>query len=311
MQLPIPTDMRASKHYFILFDMHAGFSHSPGMANILSIEKQTMAIHALAEGNSIRSIRSIRSIERMTGIHRDTIMRLGVKVGEACASLLDEKMQNLELGSIEVDEIWGFIGKKQKQVTRADDRHLVGDVWTYIALDVKTKLIPSYFIGKRDAYHTNAFMMDLSARVKNRVQLSSDSLASYAAAVERGFGSGVDYGQIVKTYATDERYPQGKYSPAEVVSVAKTAIMGTPNHAEICTSHIEKQNHTLRMHCRRLTRLTNAFSKKLTNFKAAIGLNFAYYNFVKTHGAIRCTPAMAAGIMPSALTVRDLVEMAQ
>jgi IS1 family transposase len=275
------------------------------MANILPLEKQTMAIHALAEGTSIRSV------ERMTGIHRDTIMRLGVKVGQACSTLMDEKMRDLSLGQIEVDEIWGFIGKKQKQVTRSDDKHMVGDVWTYVALDVETKIIPSYFIGKRDAYHTNAFMMDLSARIKNRVQLSSDSLSLYANAVERGFGSGVDYGQIVKTYATDDRYPQGKYSAPEVVSVEKTVIVGSPCEALISTSHIEKQNHTLRMHCRRLTRLTNAFSKKLENFKAAVALNFAYYNFVKTHGAIRCTPAMAAGIMPSALTVRELVEMAQ
>jgi IS1 family transposase len=247
----------------------------------------------------------------MTGIHRDTIMRLGVKVGQSCASLLDEKMNGLELGQIEVDEIWGFIGKKQKNVVRSDDRHLVGDVWTYIALDVKTKLIPSYIVGKRDHYHTHAFMYDLSSRIKNRVQLSSDSLNLYASAVERGFGENVDYVQIVKTYATDDRYPQGKYSAPEVVSVEKTAIMGMPVESLISTSHVEKQNHTLRMHCRRLTRLTNAFSKKLENFKAAIGLNFAYYNFVKTHGAIRCTPAMAAGIMPSALTVRDLVGMAQ
>jgi len=275
------------------------------MANNLPLEKQTMAIHALAEGNSIRSI------ERMTGIHRDTIMRLGVKVGQACQNLLDEKMQNLALGSIEVDEIWGFIGKKQKNVRRSDDRHLVGDVWTWIALDAQTKLIPSYIIGKRDAYHANAFMMDLAARVNNRVQLSSDGLAIYASAVERGFGADVDYGQIAKSYASDERYPQGKYSPPEVVAVERTVIMGAPREALISTSPVEKQNHTLRMHCRRLTRLTNAFSKKLTNFKAAIGLNFAYYNFVKTHGTIRCTPAMAAGVMPSALTVRDLVEMAQ
>jgi IS1 family transposase len=275
------------------------------MANSLSLEKQTMAIHALAEGTSIRSI------ERMTGIHRDTIMRLGVKVGQSCATLLDEKMRGLTLGSIEVDEVWGFIGKKQKNVTREDNRYEVGDVWTYIALDVETKLIPSFIVGKRDAYHTNAFMMDLAARIANRVQISSDSLQTYAAAVERGFGAGVDYGQISKSYASDDRYPQGKYSPPEVVSVEKTVVMGMPRAELISTSHVEKQNHTLRMHCRRLTRLTNAFSKKLENFKAAIGLNFAYYNFVKTHGAIRCTPAMAAGIMPSALTVRDLVEMAQ
>ncbi len=275
------------------------------MANILPLKKQTMIIHALAEGNSIRSI------ERMTNIHRDTIMRLGMRVGEACQVLLDEKMKNLSLGSIEVDEIWGFIGKKQKNIKRSDDKRIVGDVWTYIALDVETKLIPSYIVGKRDHYHTHAFMYDLSSRVKNRIQLSSDSLALYASAVERGFGVGVDYAQIVKTYASDERYSQGKYSPPEVVSVEKTVIVGSPREALISTSHVEKQNHTLRMHCRRLTRLTNAFSKKLENFKAAIGLNFAYYNFVKIHGAIRCTPAMAAGVMPSALTVRDLVEIAQ
>jgi IS1 family transposase len=274
------------------------------MSNILPIEKQTIIIHALAEGTSIRSI------ERMTGIHRDTIMRLGVRVGESCQALLDEKMKNLELSSIEVDEIWGFIGKKQRNVKRKDSREL-GDVWTYIALDVKTKLIPSFIVGKRDHYHTHAFMYDLAARIKNRVQLSSDGLILYASAVERGFGVGVDYGQIVKTFATDDRYPQGRYSTPEVVSVEKTVIVGSPRKGLISTSHVEKQNHTLRMHCRRLTRLTNAFSKKLDNFKAAVALNFAYYNFVKTHGSIRCTPAMAAGVLPSALTVRDLVERVQ
>ncbi len=273
------------------------------MANILSIEKQTIVIHALAEGNSIRSI------ERMTNIHRDTIMRLGLKVGESCAGLLDEKMRGLTLESIQVDEIWGFIGKKKKNVRRRDSRDL-GDVWTWIALDRKTKLIPSFIVGKRDSYHANAFMYDLAARVVNKPQISSDALHAYASAVERGFGSDVDYGQIVKTFASDESAPQGKYSPAEVVAVDREVIVGSPIESEICTSHIEKQNHTLRMHCRRLTRLTNAFSKKLENFKAAVALNFAYYNFVKTHGALRCTPAMAAGVLTSALNMRDLVEMA-
>jgi transposase-like protein len=139
------------------------------MPNILPIEKQVMAIHALAEGTSIRSI------ERMTGIHRDTIMRLGLKVGESCASLLDEKMRNLTLGNIQVDEIWGFIGKKQKMVRHKDSREL-GDVWTWIALDRDTKLIPSYIVGKRNASHANAFMYDLASRVKNRPQISSDAL---------------------------------------------------------------------------------------------------------------------------------------
>jgi IS1 family transposase len=274
------------------------------MANILPINKQIVAIHALAEGASIRSI------ERITGIHQDTIGRLGLRVGKACEKLMDEKMRNLQLTSIQVDEIWGFVGKKQKNCRRKDSRDL-GDVWTWIALDSQTKLIPSYIVGKRDAYHANAFMYDLAARLKNRVQISSDGLHAYATAVERGFGANVDYGQIVKSFASDESVPQGKYSPAEVVSVSKEAIMGCPIEANICTSHVEKQNHTLRMHCRRLTRLTNAFSKKLENFKAAVALNFAYYNFVKIHGAIRCTPAMAAGVSPNIWKVSDLVELAK
>jgi hypothetical protein len=153
-------------------------------------------------------------------------------------------------------------------------------------------------------------MYDLAGRLKNRVQISSDSLQAYAAAVERGFGSDVDYGQIVKTYASDNSVPQGKYSPPEVVAVTKSVIMGSPVESDISTSHIEKQNHILRMHCRRLTRLTNAFSKKMDNFKAAVALNFAYYNFVKVHGSLRMTPAMAAGISPSIWTVEDLVKLA-
>lgn len=274
------------------------------MANILPLEKQVTVIHALAEGTSIRAI------ERMTGIHQDTIGRLALRVGAACEKLMDEKMRNLEVTSIQVDEIWGFIGKKQRNCRRKDSREL-GDVWTWIALDRTTKLIPSYVVGKRDAYHANAFMYDLAGWVKNRPQISSDGLHAYAAAVERGFGANVDYGQIVKSFASDESVPQGKYSPAEVVSVSKESIMGSPIESDICTSHVEKQNHTLRMHCRRLTRLTNAFSKKLENFKAAVALNFAYYNFVKIHGSIRCTPAMAAGVSPSIWKVSDLVELGQ
>lgn len=272
------------------------------MANILSLEKQTAVIHALAEGNSIRSI------ERMTGINRNTIMNLGVRVGNACQEMMDTAMQDLEISSIQVDEIWGFVGKKQKQVRRGDSCEM-GDVWTFIALDSKTKLIPSFVVGKRDSYHANAFMYDLAGRLKNRVQISSDSLHAYASAVERGFGANVDYGQIVKTFASDQSLAQGKYSPAEVISVSKEVIMGSPIESQISTSHIEKQNHTLRMHCRRLTRLTNAFSKKMENFKAAVALNFAYYNFVKIHGSLRVTPAMAAGVSQTVWNVSDLVKL--
>ena len=271
------------------------------MANNLPTEKKAMAVSMLAEGNSIRSI------ERITGIHRDTVMRLGVRVGEACTKIQDEKMRNLGCRQIEVDEIWGFVGSKKKNAVRTGN---YGDVWTFIALDVDTKLIPSFIVGKRDAYHAKAFMSDLAARVAKRVQLSSDSLHAYADAVERGFGTEVDYGQISKSYSVValNKEAASRYSPAEVVKVDKTIVNGMPDVDRISTSHVEKQNHTLRMHCRRLTRLTNAFSKKVENFEAAVALNFAYYNFCKTHGAIRMTPAQAAGVESSAWTVAELVE---
>jgi len=177
-------------------------------------------------------------------------------------------------------------------------------------LDVDSKLIPSFVVGKRDSYHSKMFIADLAARVTKRVQLSSDSLSTYADAVERGFGSEVDYGQISKTYSLTNlnKDAASRYSPCEVVKTEKTIVTGMPSIDRISTSHVEKQNHTLRMHCRRLTRLTNAFSKKLENFEAAVALNFAYYNFCKTHGAIRMTPAQAAGVESSAWTVAELVE---
>src|ERR1017187_6197327 len=234
------------------------------MANKLATEKKVTVISMLAEGSSIRSI------ERITNVNRNTIMSLAVRVGNACKAIMDEKMRGLTCKQIQVDEIWGFIGAKQKNANRAG---AFGDVWTFIALDADTKLIPSYIVGKRDGYHAKAFMSDLAGRLTNRVQISSDSLRTYRDATERAFGSEVDYGQVVKTYAVT---PLGsaaasvRYSPSEVVSIEKTVICGAPDVNRISTSHIEKQNHTLRMHCRRLTRLTNAFSKKFENFEAAV-----------------------------------------
>lgn len=271
--------------------------------NRLDTDKKVMAVSMLAEGSSIRAI------ERVTGIHRDTIMRLGVRVGQACAKIADEKMRGLSCKQIEVDEIWGFIGAKRN---KADFVGAYGDVWTFIAIDAESKLIPTFIVGKRDSYHAKTFMSDLASRLKDRVQISSDALSSYIDAVDYGFGSEADYGQIVKTYSVEHlgnfKEAAKRYSPAEVVQVEKTIVSGMPDVSKISTSHVEKQNHTLRMHCRRLTRLTNAFSKKLENFEAAVSLNFAYYNFCKLHGAIRCTPAMAAGVESSQWSVAELVE---
>jgi IS1 family transposase len=217
-------------------------------------------------------------------------------------------MRSLTCKQIQVDEIWGFIGAKRKNARRVG---AYGDVWTFIALDADTKLIPSYIVGKRDAYHARAFMEDLAARLSRRVQITSDAMQSYPEAVERGFGSQVDYAQLVKTYAVVNlnKDAASRYSPAEVVKTERTIVNGMPDVNRVTTSHVEKQNHTLRMHCRRLTRLTNAFSRKFENFQAAIALNFAYYNFVKTHGALRMTPAMAAGIANTHWTVQDLVKL--
>jgi IS1 family transposase len=275
------------------------------MANNLPIEKQTQVIAALAEGVSIRGI------ERMTNIHRDTIMRLGVKIGEGCTKLLDEKMNGLNSKRIEVDEIWGFVGAKDRTLPYAKHAHY-GSVWTFVAVDAETKVVPCFKVGKRDATTANAFVDDLSLRLKHRIQLSADGLPAYVDAVKRAFDSdGVDFGQIVKTYSNPiegDRSAAVRYSPGAVVSVERGAVFGAPDFDTISTSYIESQNLTMRMHIRRLTRLTNAFSKKFENFKAAIGLHFAYYNLVKRHTTLRMTPAMAAGVERDFWTVGDLVE---
>lgn len=273
------------------------------MPAFLSFEKQITVIGALCEGSSIRSV------ERMTGVHRDTIMRLGVRVGEACAAVMDRQMRELTCERIEVDEIWGYVGKKQRNLQEGDSPEH-GDVWTFVAIDPVSKAVPAFRVGKRDYSDTVQFVGDVSARMKNRIQLSSDGMIHYAEAVEEEFGGDVDYGQIVKVYRSPDA-PEGqrRYSPPEVSEIRRIPLTPGLDARSICTSYVERQNLTMRMHCRRLTRLTNAFSKKLDNFKAAIALHFAYYNYVKMHGTIRCTPAMALGVSSRLWTVADLVDL--
>jgi len=275
------------------------------MANVLPREKQIAVIAALAEGSSIRAI------ERMTGINRNTIMNLGVRVGQGCAKILDAKMHDLTCHFLQFDEIWGFIGKKEKHCLPADDPTL-GDVWTFCAIDAETKLVPSFRCGKRDHLTANAFVSDVASRLKNRPQISSDGLRAYVEAVENAFGMNVDFGMIIKNYGADrgEHHQERRYSAPEVTSMQKMVVMGYPETDLISTSHIERLNGTTRLHMRRLTRLTYAFSKKLENFEAAVALHFAYYNFVRSHKTIRMTPAMAAGIERNFWTVEDLIEAA-
>ena len=269
--------------------------------NKLDLNKRTAVIFALIEGCSIRSV------ERMTGVHRDTITRLMVRVGDVSALFMDAEMRGLECRHLQMDEIWCYVGKKQRHMRPTDDPAQNGDFWTYVALDTDSKLVPSYRVGKRDGANTRAFVGDLASRLAGRVQLSTDAMEAYVDAVEQGFGSDVDYGRIVKHFEATPVGP-GRYSPPKVASISTEQIVGNPKG--ICTSHVERQNLTMRMSMRRFTRLTNAFSKKVENLKAAVSLHFAHYNFCRIHQSLRVTPAMEAGIANEPLELRDLVEAA-
>ena len=272
------------------------------MSNNLSLEKQTAVISALAEGSSIRSI------ERITGIHRDTIMRLGVAVGKRCAEIMDSQMRNLDTRLLQFDEIWGFIGKKQAHTTAEDRCERKGDCWTFVAIDAESRMVPAYLVSStRRKYDAVQFCEDVAARMNGRVQVSTDALKSYADAVERGFGADADYGQILKVYGEQDANDARRYSPAKLVRINREVISGRPDESLISTSYVERQNLTMRMHMRRLTRLTNAFSKKFENFQAAVSLHFGYYNFCRIHKSLRMTPAMAGGVTDRIWTVRDLI----
>jgi IS1 family transposase len=283
---------------------HYYTSNDKGIAmNKLKPEKQEAIIHALVEGSSIRSV------ERMTGVHRDTIMRLSVNVGNACEALQRQMMRDLTCERIELDEVWCYVGKKERHVRDADDNRLVGHFWTWVAIDADTKLVPTYIVGKRDAATAQAFVSDLASRLTNRVQLSSDKLPHYIEAIEAAFGADVDYAQLVKSYEAEPMGP-GRYSPPEVVGVEKRLVTGRPDWKSISTSYVERQNLTMRMSMRRFTRLTNAFSKKLENLKAAVALHFAYYNLVRKHRSLGTTPAVAAGVLNREWSLRELVWLA-
>lgn len=276
------------------------------MANVLNKDKQIAVIAALAEGSSLRAL------TRMTGIHRSTIAGLALRVGQGCARLLDEKMRNLQCNFLQFDEIWGFIGKKEKHVQPTDDPTL-GDVWTYCAIDAETKLVPAFKVGKRNRITTNAFVSDVASRLTNRPQVSTDGLRAYVEAIENAFGADGDYGVIIKNYGIEkgEHHQERRYSAPAVTFCEKQVMTGRPDMDLICTSHVERLNGITRLHMRRLTRLTHSFSKKLEHFEAAVALHFAYYNLVRTHGSLKMTPAMYAGIEKDFWTVGDLVEAAE
>ncbi len=270
--------------------------------NILPFEKQVAAIAALTEGVSIRAT------ERLVGIHRDSVMRLGVRVGEGCGPLHDRMIRDVQVAHIELDEVWSYVRKKQKRVTKEDGAD-VGDQYLFTAMDATGKAILAYKVGKRTAKNTQAFVSDLRERVINRPNISSDAFNAYPEAVELAFGDDVDYGQIVKVFQ-GEPGPDAarRYSPGHVVGVNYRKVAGDPKR--ICTSYVERSNLTIRMQSRRFTRLTNGFSKKLRNHEAAISLFITHYNLARVHETIRMTPAMMLGVTDHIWTIAELIEAA-
>jgi IS1 family transposase len=212
-----------------------------------------------------------------------------VRVADACATFSHHTIRDLGTKRVECDEIWGYVGKKQRNVISLHNRHQVGDQYTFVAMDADSKLVISHLTGKRGAANAHELMLDLKSRLRNRVQISTDGFEPYVAAVMHAFGDDVDYAQIVKTYV-EQPSGRGRYSPPRIEAVKRDPYIGTPDMDAISTSYVERQNLTIRMHVRRLTRLTNAFSKKLDNLRAALDLHFTHYNFVRFHRSIRCPP---------------------
>lgn len=274
--------------------------------NKLSIDEKTQVVQLLVEGNSIRST------ERITGIHRDTIMRLLCTVGKACQRFHDENVKHVNCQKIQADEVWSFVYSKQKN-TPAGMEGEAGDVWTWTAICADSKLVVSWLVGARDADTANVFMNDVAGRLSRRVQLTTDGFKPYLEAVTESFGSQIDFAMLVKLYGKESptANAERKYSPSECIGIKKNVVSGNPDPKHISTSYVERSNLTMRMHMRRFTRLTNAFSKKVENHCHAIALHFFYYNWVKQHKTLRATPAMAAGLSKRFMTIEDIVRMTE
>jgi IS1 family transposase len=276
------------------------------MANVLSNADRTAVVAALVEGCSIRST------ARMTGVARNTVTKLLLDLAKVCAAYSDEKLVNLPCKRLQVDEIWEFCYAKAKNVPAAKQGVFgFGDVWTFVAIDADTKLVPSWLVGSRDVGSATELMQDLVSRLANRVQLTTDGLKAYVSAVEDAFGGAIDFAQLVKIYANAPSGPETRYSPAECTGTQKHAIVGNPDKKHVSTSFVERQNLTMRMSMRRFTRLTNGHSKKLENHAAAIAVHFCHYNFCRAHMTLGKgqTPAMAAGIASRKLEIADLIAM--
>lgn len=269
--------------------------------NRLDKTQRAQVIRCLVEGNSIRST------VRMTGVAKNTVVKLLSEIGRACEEYQDKTLRQINSRRIQCDEIWSFVYAKQKNVTpEIAAKQMAGDIWTWTAIDADSKLIVSWMLGGRDAGTAKHFMDDLAGRLANRVQLTTDGHRVYLNAVEGAFGSEVDYAMLVKIYGADA-VSDSKYSPAECIDCKPIAINGRPDPKHISTSYVERQNLSMRMMMRRFTRLTNAFSKKVENHFAMLALYFFYYNFCRVHQTLRVTPTMEAGITDHVWSIEEMV----
>lgn len=274
--------------------------------NKLDIKTRVTIVNMLVEGSSMRSI------SRITGVSINTVTKLMVDAGEACAAYHDETVRNVKANHVQCDEIWSFCYAKDKNVAAAKSApEGAGDVWTWTAIDCDSKMILSFEVGDRSGATAIEFMDDLRRRLANRVQLTTDGHKAYLEAVEGAFGGDVDYAMLVKLYggATGTKGHERKYSPAECIGARKEIISGYPVKEMVSTSHVERQNLTMRMGMRRFTRLTNGFSKKLENHLHMLALYFVHYNFVRVHKSLRMTPAMAAGVSDTLHDMGWIVEL--
>lgn len=273
--------------------------------NRLDKAKQAQVVAALVEGNSIRAT------VRMTGVAKNTIVKLLAELGTACARYLDEHLVNVPCQRLQVDEIWSFVYAKAKNVKpeHFDDGGYAGDVWTFVAIEAQTKLVVSWMVGQRDAGFAIEFLGDVKKRLANRVQLTTDGHKMYLAAVADNFDwNEIDFAQLVKIYGAD---PEGQrqYSPAVCTGCEKHDVTGSPDPKHISTSYVERQNLTMRMSMRRFTRLTNGFSKKLENHVHSLALHYMHYNFCRIHQTLRVTPAMQAGLAERVWSIQDLLAL--
>ncbi len=272
--------------------------------NLLSQSERVKIVAALVEGNSLRSV------SRMTGIARNTITKLLVDLGEACMAYHDAHVRNIRVRRLQCDEIWAYVGAKAKKVSVEKKEIGWGDVWTWVGIDADTKLVVSYLVGGRGAVWARDFMDDCASRIHGRVQVTTDGHKAYLEAVEGAFGMDVDFATLQKIYGASEE-TEKRYSPAKCIGCESKVVTGNPDPQHISASYVERQNLMMRMHIRRFTRLTNAFSKKLDNHAYAVALHFMYCNFVRIHSTLRVTPAMEAGLSEHAWTIEDLVAMGE